>query len=102
MMIPKSSLEPFGYIGIPYLDPVWAKVETIDTALHTLAGDNGYAHLSPKMMCLLLRRTAIKTGAHFTHGDFRVRNTAEVIFKVAFTLEPHGIEYYSFPSYYPR
>jgi len=102
MIIPKSILEPFGYIGIPTLDPVWAKVETIDDALHTLAGDNGYAHLSPKMMCILLRRTAVKAGAHITRGDFRVMLDSEVIFRVDFTLEPHGKEYFSFPSYYPQ
>ena len=102
MDIPKSSLDPFGVIGIPHLNPVWAKVETIDTALHIMAGYNDNAHLSPRMMCILLRRTAVKAGAHITHGDFRVMHDAEVIFKVAFTLEPHGTEYYSFPSYYPQ
>lgn len=102
MIIPKSILEPFGYIGIPHLDPVLAKVETIDFALRQTVLTLDTIPLSPKSIAVL-RRTVVLAGAHIIHPvHTRVMPDSKVIFKVIFTLKPHGKEYCSYPSYYPQ
>jgi len=103
MIIPKSSLEPFGFLGMPTLRLARQGTEAIHDALNKLASDARNEHLSPAHLGIMLRYRAVKAGAYCARilGTQTLDND-EVIFKVAFTLEPHGTEYYSFPSYYPQ
>ena len=96
MIIPASSIEPFGVLGFP---TVLACVGVIQDAIHTVASSPQLSRLSPVMMGILLRNVAMKNGAHSVKCPRKSLSKDVTIFNVTFTLVPNGRQYHAFPSY---
>jgi len=97
MIIPASSIEPFGVLGFPTVP--WPDVGVIQDAIHTVASSPLLSRLSPVMMGILLRNVAMKNGAHSVKCPRKSLSKDVTIFNVTFTLVPNGRQYHAFPSY---
>jgi hypothetical protein len=102
MNIPQSAIEPFGYTGMPTLDKTWTFVSIITDAVHNMASDPRFAHMSPMMMGILIRESALRAGAHSARAGRKTTEGGGVIFKVSFTLRPNEPEWFAYPCFYHK
>ena len=102
MIIPQSSLEPFGVIDWPTVQPEWDNALNLREKLWEMVNDHRISYVSPSGLHTLLRMYVIKNGAHSAFVGSKRLSDGEVIFKIRFQMTPHGKIHKVYPSYYPK
>ena len=102
MNIPQSSLEPFGVIGIPILKIELDIANKIGDILEKMVNDHRFEYMSPNALTAFLRIHTVRSGAYAASVGMQRLQDGEVIFKVAYQMEPNGKLYCIYPSYYPK
>lgn len=109
MLIPQSSIEPFGYLGIPTLDNIKDLGDLllkIATAIDEESHDTSNQLLTPRIMSIVLESVVMRLAnkrlkwieVNYHEGG----EDGEVIFQIRFKLYDNASIRYIYCSYIPR